>query len=393
MKLAFLSSLLPTGNPDTGLEIANQCLLDALAAAGAEVTVFGYRRRSDTPDPRRRMVDLGTIDIETARAPAAKRLSWIIKSGLSGLPLSAAKLRLMSSQDMIARIAAEGPFDGVIVNTAQMAAAYPEVMARWPSILVAHNVEHASARQNAAFAQGMAAFAYRREAALLQRAEARALAAARYVFFLSEEDRTAFGGPPNSAVLALLTPARQAPQSVAAEHDIGMIGTWTWRPNRIGLDWFLAEIAPKLDSGIVVAIAGRTPPDLAAPSNVRLVGMVPDAAAFLAGGHCVALASRAGTGVQLKTIELMQMGLPAVATASALRGWATGPRMLSWRRMRRRLPLRLTPWSAASGRAIPCGLTARPLRYPSATRWRARSMQGLRPYQPELSQTCITPRR
>ena len=37
------------------------------------------------------------------------------------------------------------------------------------------------------------------------------------------------------------------------------------------------------------------------------------------------LISRGGTGVQLKTIETFELGLPSVATASALRGIAHKP--------------------------------------------------------------------
>ena len=47
------------------------------------------------------------------------------------------------------------------------------------------------------------------------------------------------------------------------------------------------------------------------------VGRVPDAVAFVLSGRTVPLISRAGTGVQLKTIETFELGLPAVASMSA----------------------------------------------------------------------------
>ena len=58
----------------------------------------------------------------------------------------------------------------------------------------------------------------------------------------------------------------------------------------------------------------------AAPSNVRFAGRVDDAQAFVRASRVIALATKGGTGVQLKTIETFEEGLPAVATTAALRG-------------------------------------------------------------------------
>ncbi len=109
------------------------------------------------------------------------------------------------------------------------------------------------------------------------------------------------------------------------EHDVGLIGTWTWEPNLIGLRWFIEEIAPFLPRGFRMAVAGRTPAGLSAPANVALLGRVPDAQAFVGSCRTIALVSRAGTGVQLKTLETLQAGLPAVATSLSMRGVAERP--------------------------------------------------------------------
>ncbi len=327
MRLAFLTSLVPTGRPDTGFEIANEGALDSLKAAGATVTVFGFKRPADRPDASRDIVVLANIDIETAKASVGSKLSWLAASVRHGLPLSAAKLRCITEAALIGRIEHEGPFDGVVVNTAQMAAAFPGVLKRWPSILVAHNVEHLSARENALSAGGALRIAYQREARLLEHIERAAIDAARHIFFLSEDDRRLMmPSSASSSVLALLTPEPKAGHATEPLHDVGLIGTWTWRPNRVGLDWFLQAVAPLLPAHISIAIAGRLPPDLAASAgDVRLVGPVPDASAFVRSCRVMALSSRIGTGVQLKTIELMRLGRPAVATASSLRGIAYRP--------------------------------------------------------------------
>jgi thiazole synthase ThiGH ThiG subunit len=54
--------------------------------------------------------------------------------------------------------------------------------------------------------------------------------------------------------------------------------------------------------------------------GVEFVGRVPDAHAFVRSGAVVPLISTAGSGVQLKTIETFELGLPSVATSRSLRG-------------------------------------------------------------------------
>ncbi len=47
---------------------------------------------------------------------------------------------------------------------------------------------------------------------------------------------------------------------------------------------------------------------------------MPDATEFVESGALVPLISRAGTGVQLKTIETFELGMPSVATTHSVRG-------------------------------------------------------------------------
>jgi len=128
--------------------------------------------------------------------------------------------------------------------------------------------------------------------------------------------------------LPLVTPASGYVWSGkrAPLYDATLIGTWTWQPNRIGLEWFLGEVVPHLPDDFTIAIAGSIPADLRSPHpGVSFVGRVPDAIAFVQSGRVVPLISRAGTGVQLKTIETFELGLPAVATQRSLRGIGAVP--------------------------------------------------------------------
>jgi Glycosyl transferases group 1 len=322
MRLALVTSLLPADRPDTGFEIATVSILQALKDAGHEVISFGYRRPDDRTASRDDAVCLGRFEIENARAGALTKARWLAGSLARGLPVISAKLAERGVAPLQAALTARGPFDGVIINGAPVAGAFEELMRACPAILVAHNQESVSASQNAEDARGVMRLLYRREAALLARIEARAIQLARFIWCLAEEDRIAFGpeAAEKSLVMPLLAPSPPELPETEALYDVGMIGTWTWRPNMIGLRWFLDEVAPRLPEEITVAIAGRHPDGLATPPNVKLLGRVEDAAAFIASCRAVALASRAGTGVQLKTIETFQLGMPCVATKLSVRG-------------------------------------------------------------------------
>jgi hypothetical protein len=328
MKLLFATSIVPARNPASGYEIANRAILDGLRRAGADVTVIGFAWPGQEIDETYRTMVLGEIELRTDAAPLADRLTWLARAIGSGTTFSSAKLLRVSAETVRERLAAAGPFDGVILNSVQFAGAFEEVFEDWPCIYVAHNVEHRSARENAASLSGYQAALYRREARLLEAIERRLCERSRFVFTLSEEDRAQLALDERRSAHLPLVSRREAPpcRPRRPEFDVGIIGTWSWRPNMIGLEWFLDEVVPLLPDQLDMRIAGHAPADTGSNHRgIRFVGRVADAADFLRQARIVPLFSRAGTGVQLKTIETFELGLPAVATSLSLRGIDTLP--------------------------------------------------------------------
>lgn len=333
MRLAFLTSLIPVARPDTGFEIANAAILSALRAAGHDVTAIGFLRPGEIPAEPEQAIVIAQADIENAVVPTTRKLRWLAGAVRLGLPVACAKLRLAGAGRLVEAVRAHGPFDALILNSVMLPGAFPELLRLAPCILVEHNIEHVSAGQNADHVGNpLLRLLYRREARLLERLERKLWDEVRFIWTLAEEDREALGPAyrEKSCALPLLSsdsPAAAQPGDLGEPpaFDVGLIGTWTWGANLIGLEWFLQQVCPLLPDGIRVAIAGRVPPDLRTPLNVTLVGRVPSAEHFLRSCRLIALSSRAGTGVQLKTIEAMQLGLPAVATALSGRGFTAMP--------------------------------------------------------------------
>jgi hypothetical protein len=325
MKLVFVTSIVPDGHQTSGYEIANAAIIDALRRAGVDVSVIGFiwpdRKASD---PARTIV-LGSLDVRTDAAPLTTKLRWLGKAMLAGLTFSSVKLREITPAQLRAELRTLEPFDGYILNSVQFAGAFENCFDDKPAIFVAHNVEHRSAEENAAAAENaFQQFLFRREASLLRQLESRLCAKARFVFTLADEDAAELGvAADRSATLPLVTHQRppEAPTHRAIACDAALIGTWTWQPNRIGLDWFLKQVVPLLPDNFRIRIAGSAPQGLSSEHpGLTFVGRVPDATAFVRSAAVIPLISRAGSGVQLKTIETFELGLPSVATRNSLRG-------------------------------------------------------------------------
>ncbi|MCB1467546.1 MAG: glycosyltransferase [Rhizobiaceae bacterium] len=324
MKLVLATSIIPDGRQTSGNEIATAAILDSLRRAGVEVVVVGFRWPDSTPEDPDRTIVLGAVDVKTATASLGTKLRWLAKAVRSNLTFASAKLREMTPESLRETLAGLEPYDGYVLNSVQLAGAFEDCFRNKPTMFLAQNVEHVTARENAAASRSFVQrLLFLREAALLEKLEQRLCSSARFVFTLSEEDRVALGVEDDRSVTLPLV-ARRAPDAPAARpvlYDAALIGTWTWQPNRIGLDWFLEKVVPFLPADFSVRIAGSVPDDVSVDRpNIQFVGRVPDAVEFVRGAAMIPLISTSGSGVQLKTIETFELGLPSVATRHSLRG-------------------------------------------------------------------------
>lgn len=333
MHLVFVSSLLPVANPTSGFDIANRVVLDALRAQGIRVSLLGYQTPGTQLAPSDGAAILGEQEVSTAKVSTRQKLLWLAAALFNRTTFSSAKMLACGKEDLRRKLQSLGPFDGLILNSVQLPGAFMDLFAGYPSIFIAHNVEAASASENALHAQSVfERYLLKREAKILANIEKRLCQRANFVWTLSQQDRISLDVADDlkSAVLPLVTSVN-APAILDANrqitYDLGLIGTWNWRPNRAGLDWFIEQVTPQLPEDMTIAIAGELadPPVGKLHPGLRFLGRVADARAFVASCAVIPLASTAGTGVQLKTIETFEMGLPCVATSLALRGMASIP--------------------------------------------------------------------
>ena len=340
MHIAFVTSLVADGKPTTGFEIANEAIIAGLRAVGCKVTVIGFRqpRQNEIMDPD--TIVLETLSVENSGASLLQKTRWMVEAIARSMPVGGSKLKVLSWERLKTALEKAGPLDGIIINSVQMPTAFPQLLEFAPYIYVAHNVEYRSAEQSSLSASGRKErYLYSRDARLLAPIEKQLCEGASHVFVLSEDDKATLQLSDASATMVpLVLPVDDSIGDDNLEdhqitHDVGLIGTWSWQPNFVGLKWFLDEVVPLLDSNITVSVAGNMPPlDANDYRSVNFVGRVASAEEFVEQSRILALISRSGTGVQLKTIEAFQRCMPCVATKSSIRGIPVVPGELPRRR-------------------------------------------------------------
>jgi glycosyltransferase involved in cell wall biosynthesis len=336
--------------PAGGGERCTARLLAALVGQGCRVDVIGRGEGApllsrdgwggavadvaDGPEPRSHSLGpLTEADRPFAEWPRWRRAAHVAAALCRGR--SSTMLRLQGPGHAARSGTADRlrPADVVVVDHLQAWAWAPSHARGVAPVLVMHNLESDGYAEQAAVDPHPLRRAFlAREARLLSGIEQAAFARAAAIACLSEGDaevlraRAAAHGTPVEVLPGY-------PQDVAwvggprgcevPGRRIGLVGTWSWGPNRRALDWLLDEVVPRLPRACRVQVAGGgiapgTPGHATAP--VEVLGRIGDIAAFYAGLDVIAVPAVGGSGVQEKAIEAIATGLPVVATGHALRG-------------------------------------------------------------------------
>jgi polysaccharide biosynthesis protein PslH len=103
-----------------------------------------------------------------------------------------------------------------------------------------------------------------------------------------------------------------------ADPIVALFGSWGWRPNALGLAWFLEEVWPGVRALVPDAralVAGSGVGDWSRwPDGARFVGRVDDLAGFASGATVVAVPVQEGVGASLKFAEALASGAAVIAT-------------------------------------------------------------------------------
>lgn len=330
MKILFLTTVLPR-NKRMGSEVASQCFIEGLHQNGYQVSVVGYMRKDDVFELNPKEVLVGQRYIETKKAKYYP-LIWLIISFFKRLPYSSAKYYSKSYIRQLKELLNSDEYDVVIIDHPQIG--WLERFLENPEkiIMTAQNIEHEIYLDSFNNASNfISKFIYRREADLIKEMEDKLATTVKQVWVLTQHDANYFSkleGVGEVKVFDLPPGLEKFPEKpIKKDFDIGIIGSWAWKPNEEGLRWFLQSVYPHLPVHLSIHVAGRGAEWITEKyPNIHYRGFVLNAQEFLAQAKVVAIPILNGGGIQIKTLDAIASGSQIVATPVALRGIAHPPK-------------------------------------------------------------------
>ena len=110
---------------------------------------------------------------------------------------------------------------------------------------------------------------------------------------------------------------------------IGFIGSLDWKPNQQGLEWFMANVWPQLNSeNLRLRVAGKNMPiewKDRKEKGVEFLGEVEDSKSFMRASDVLVVPLHAGSGIRIKILEAMSLGVPVLTTTIGLEGIKARP--------------------------------------------------------------------
>ena len=197
-------------------------------------------------------------------------------------------------------------------------------------VIRAHNIEHKIWERIAIHTRNPFKKAYLRILSRqLQRFELDALSLADGIETISPVDSEYFQKKTDTPVCVIpfgipLRPVQPKPS--AQPHRLFSLASMNWKPNEEGIRWFVRESWPLIRQrhpNAEFRIAGRhTPPHLLAPlpGGIRIVGEVEDSEAFMRESGILVVPLLSGSGIRIKILEAMSLGVPVISTSIGAEG-------------------------------------------------------------------------
>jgi polysaccharide biosynthesis protein PslH len=334
-RVLFLAHLLPWPLEGGG-QIKSFHILRQLARH-YDITLLALIRTPDeaqNAEPLREFCVGGIQTIPIGRTKLRNLLA-AARAPLTGESFIVARDHTPALQDAVVRALATGSYVALHVDHLQMAQFVPHATPGVKVVLDEHNVEFRIPQRLAQTAKNPLWRLYAtKEWQRLREFEKKALQRADLTLAVSDEDRETLVDLASTKKGRIYTlpigvdtdyfaPRPRTPHS----KSLVSIGTMYWPPNIDAMRWFCSEILPMIkqrESQARVMIVGARPTDevlaLASDPAVTVTGSVPDVRPY--GEDCGAfiVPLRSGSGMRVKILNALAMGLPTVSTTVGAEG-------------------------------------------------------------------------
>lgn len=332
MRILVLAQVLPYP-PDSGPKVKTYGSVRALAAVH-DVTVLAFSR-SDADDAHARELaaecgcTVHTVPLRRGRRHDLLAAGYALLTGRSFI---LARDRRRAMHRMVRRLVSDRPFDVVHVDQLNMAQYLPRRFGG-QVIFDAHNAVWTITDRMAAHERNiLRRIALHLEARRIRRAEGRICETADIVLTTTVEDQTALLAVSRKRFRGEIIPigveVPAEPPNRGTAPVLLHIGTMFYPPNADAVRWFVAEVFDRIRATVpdarFVIVGARPPADIAAlhdpARGIEVRGYVPDIAPLLAEAAATVVPTRAGSGMRVKILEAMAVGLPVVTTTVGAEG-------------------------------------------------------------------------
>jgi len=325
---------------DTGGKIRSYNILHHLSARH-ELTFLSYYGGERDRDYEREITHElpGSMPLYTGawdRTPLHRQLRYL-RWLPSGLPFAVTKFTSPKVQSLVASWLSERRGDVAVCDFLSASLNFPR-NPRTPTVLFQHNVESVLWQRQAEAEQNpLNRWIFQLEAARMKRYEREALQRFQHVIAVSEVDREQMKGmAPETPITVVPTGVdlgqfRPDPAVKSLPFLVMFVGSMDWTPNIDAVEWFCAEIWPRILAQVPQArfrIVGRAPDARVlklACNTVEVTGTVASVVEHFRQAAVVAVPLRAGGGTRLKILEAMAVGKAVVSTTVGAEGLDVHP--------------------------------------------------------------------
>jgi glycosyltransferase involved in cell wall biosynthesis len=285
-------------------------------------------QRRETPIlPTAKVINLG----EPSPMDVGSRASRAVRALVSGTSRAALLARPKAARQFVQRAVKENRYD-LAVLWAGSASGYAEILrGAVPIVLSKLSVDAIDARDQRK-RKGMWQLRWAVEEWITQRFERRSCRAATAICTVNDEDAGEFVRRYQLGNIVRSIPIgvelQKFPTRLAAPQGkvVSFVGNLEWGANADAVNWLAQEIIPRIlqvhpDANFrIIGPGGMTLREKYASVKIEFVGYVPDIAAALADVAVGVVPILSGTGMRLKLIELLSLGVPAVTTTLGAAG-------------------------------------------------------------------------
>jgi glycosyltransferase involved in cell wall biosynthesis len=328
MKLLYITSKPAYPSLDGGC-MAIKRFLDALIQGGHDITHLTFETHkhpfypSEWPEEIKKSIDLHSIFIDTKIKP----LRMLAKT-LCGNSYHLSRFRTPDLCRKISQLVQSKSFDAIVFDGLYSAACLHDLRldANLKIYIRTHNVEHEIWNTLAKNSRSAGkSFITRILAQALKKDEIKILNQVNGLFSISPEDTKKFIalGIKSTIVDLPVSIDISKPSEPSASNSFFFIGGIDWIPNKEALHFLISEIFPQIKAKIPSAelhIAGIGTDQLKVGEGIKCHGFVPDSIAFMRESGTLLLPLKSGSGVRIKILEAMSIGVPIVTTSIGKEG-------------------------------------------------------------------------